>query len=143
MNAFSFRSVNMGVTLAARRVGTKQARTAIADTGSATCRKHEGIPGLLLGTSRSQPLGEKNNGNERFTKLSQELREPLEAEHVVLSGGNAKKLKRLPANIISGSNQNAFLGGRGKRASVEVMELGFAETQYQEVFRQPPCGALG
>jgi hypothetical protein len=93
----------------------------------------------LLGLNR---LG-KNNGNERFTKLSQELRESLEAEHVVLSGGNAKKLKRLPANIISGSNQNAFLGGRGKRASVEVMELGFAETQYQEVFRQPPCGALG
>jgi hypothetical protein len=69
--------------------------------------------------------------------LSQELREALEAEHVVLSGGNAKKLKHLPANIISGSNQNAFLGGRGERASVEVMELGFAETQYQEVFRQP------
>ena len=74
--------------------------------------------------------------------MSQELREALEAEDVVLSGGNAKKLKRLPANIISGSNENAFLGG-GERASVEVMELGFAETQCQEVFRQPPRGALG
>jgi polyphosphate glucokinase len=51
--------------------------------------------------------------------LSQELREPLEAEHVVLSGGNAKKLKHLPANIISGSNQNAFLGGRGKEQALK------------------------
>ena len=48
-----FRSVNMGVTLVARRAGTKQARTAIADISSATCRKREGIRGLLLGTSRS------------------------------------------------------------------------------------------
>src|SRR6202162_150605 len=70
----------------------------------------------LLGLNR---LG-KNNGNERFTKLSKELREALEAEDVVLSGGNAKKLKRLPANIISGSNENALLGGRRERARVEV-----------------------
>ena len=39
------------------------------------------------------------------------LKDALEAEYVILGGGNVKKLKRLPPNTSLGDNQNAFLGG--------------------------------
>ena len=35
----------------------------------------------------------------------------LQLDHVVLGGGNSKKLKTLPAGCIAGDNDNAFLGG--------------------------------
>jgi polyphosphate glucokinase len=35
----------------------------------------------------------------------------LEADYVVIGGGNARKLKRLPKNARLGSNDFAFLGG--------------------------------
>lgn len=41
----------------------------------------------------------------------QKLRVALETELVVLGGGNAKLLKKLPAGVRLGSNENAFLGG--------------------------------
>jgi polyphosphate glucokinase len=41
----------------------------------------------------------------------QQLSKALEADYVVLGGGNAKKLKRLPKNARLGNNQFAFLGG--------------------------------
>src|SRR5262249_7493873 len=39
------------------------------------------------------------------------LQAALVAEEVVLGGGNAKKLKRLPPGVRMGDNRNAFLGG--------------------------------
>jgi hypothetical protein len=36
---------------------------------------------------------------------------PLEADYVVIGGGNARKLKRLPKNARLGNNDFAFLGG--------------------------------
>jgi polyphosphate glucokinase len=39
------------------------------------------------------------------------LQAALVAEHVVLGGGNAKKLKRLPPGVRMGDNKNAFAGG--------------------------------
>jgi predicted NBD/HSP70 family sugar kinase len=39
------------------------------------------------------------------------LQAALVADSVVLGGGNAKKLKRLPAGVRLGDNSNAFLGG--------------------------------
>jgi hypothetical protein len=35
----------------------------------------------------------------------------LEADYVVIGGGNARKLKRLPKNARLGNNDFAFLGG--------------------------------
>jgi polyphosphate glucokinase len=35
----------------------------------------------------------------------------LEADYVVIGGGNGRKLKRLPKNTRLGSNDFAFLGG--------------------------------
>src|SRR6267143_1734823 len=43
--------------------------------------------------------------------VAKRLRAALEADYVVLGGGNSKKLKRLPAGTRLGSNENAFLGG--------------------------------
>jgi predicted NBD/HSP70 family sugar kinase len=44
-------------------------------------------------------------------KVVAQLREALEPEQVVLGGGNAKKLKKLPPGTVRGNNQNAFKGG--------------------------------
>ena len=40
-----------------------------------------------------------------------EIRRALEAEYVVLGGGNARLLKELPEGVRLGSNTNAFKGG--------------------------------
>jgi polyphosphate glucokinase len=44
-------------------------------------------------------------------KVTKKLKVALEADYVVLGGGNGKKLKRLPAGARLGKNENAFLGG--------------------------------
>jgi len=44
-------------------------------------------------------------------KVVEQLREALQAEEVVLGGGNVKKLKKLPTGTRAGGNENAFLGG--------------------------------
>jgi predicted NBD/HSP70 family sugar kinase len=63
-----------------------------------------------LGLRGLKRLGRKKWQRKVYEIVTQ-LREALEAEHVVLGGGNSKKLKHLPADIILGSNENAFLGG--------------------------------
>ncbi|WP_119983654.1 ROK family protein [Nitrosomonas supralitoralis] len=44
-------------------------------------------------------------------EVSNKLKTALEADYVVLGGGNAKKLKKLPEGLRMGDNDNAFLGG--------------------------------
>ncbi len=44
-------------------------------------------------------------------KVTKQLKTALEADYVVLGGGNSKKLKKLPPGARLGSNENAFLGG--------------------------------
>jgi hypothetical protein len=39
------------------------------------------------------------------------LKDALEADYVVLGGGNAKHIKKLPPDTRMGDNQNAFVGG--------------------------------
>jgi hypothetical protein len=43
--------------------------------------------------------------------IAKNLKAALEADYVVLGGGNSKKLKSLPPGTRLGSNENAFLGG--------------------------------
>ena len=43
--------------------------------------------------------------------VANRLREALQAEYVVLGGGNAKKVKVLPPETRLGKNENAFAGG--------------------------------
>jgi predicted NBD/HSP70 family sugar kinase len=63
-----------------------------------------------LGLRGLKRLGRRKWQRQVF-KVVADLREALEAEHVVLGGGNAKKLKKLPPGAILGENRNAFLGG--------------------------------
>ena len=45
------------------------------------------------------------------TDVVNQLRTALEADYVVIGGGNARKLKKLPDTARLGSNDFAFLGG--------------------------------
>jgi polyphosphate glucokinase len=55
-------------------------------------------------------------GKKKWTKAVEDVvmkfTTALEADYVVLGGGNAKKLKHLPARTRLGDNANAFAGGR-------------------------------
>jgi polyphosphate glucokinase len=63
-----------------------------------------------LGLRGLERLGRKK-WQEQVCKIANELCDALGAEYIVLGGGNAKKLKQLPANATLGNNDNAFLGG--------------------------------
>ena len=63
-----------------------------------------------LGIRGLKRLGRKK-WERQVAKVVSLLREALQAEEVVLGGGNIKKLKRLPPGTRRGSNQNAFRGG--------------------------------
>jgi polyphosphate glucokinase len=68
-----------------------------------TFEDYVGIRGL-------QRLGRKK-WQEHVGKIVQQLRDALQAEEVVLGGGNAKKLRKLPPGTRLGENANAFVGG--------------------------------
>jgi polyphosphate glucokinase len=59
--------------------------------------------------------GRKRLGPKKWRKvvveIVEQLRRALEADYVVLGGGNARKLKKMPKNARLGSNDFAFLGG--------------------------------
>jgi predicted NBD/HSP70 family sugar kinase len=53
----------------------------------------------------------KKKWRRYVAKISESLKIALEADYVVLGGGNCKKLKKLPPGTRLGSNLDAFLGG--------------------------------
>jgi polyphosphate glucokinase len=53
----------------------------------------------------------KKKWRQNVTKITKRLKTALEADYVVLGGGNSKKLKKLPPGTRLGNNLNAFLGG--------------------------------
>jgi polyphosphate glucokinase len=59
--------------------------------------------------------GLERSGKKRWrkdvAKITKKLKAALEADYVVLGGGNSKKLKELPPGARLGDNLNAFLGG--------------------------------
>jgi polyphosphate glucokinase len=63
-----------------------------------------------LGLRGLERLGKKK-WRLQVAKITKKLRAALEADYVVLGGGNSKKLKKLSAGTQLGSNENAFLGG--------------------------------
>src|ERR1700730_16348033 len=70
------------------------------------------------GRTYEQYVGERGMrrlGRRKWSKAVHEVVEQLstvlEADYVVLGGGNARKLKRLPKNTRLGSNDFAFIGG--------------------------------
>ena len=63
-----------------------------------------------LGVRGLKRLGKKKWRKEVF-KVTKKLITALEADYVVLGGGNVKKLKKLPPGARMGNNENAILGG--------------------------------
>lgn len=63
-----------------------------------------------LGIRGLEKLGKKKWRRHVF-KIVEKLKAALEADYIVLGGGNVKKLKRLPPGARMGSNENAFVGG--------------------------------
>jgi polyphosphate glucokinase len=63
-----------------------------------------------LGLRAIERLGKKK-WRQQVVKITEKLKTALEADYVVLGGGNAKKLKELPAGAHLGTNENAFRGG--------------------------------
>ena len=63
-----------------------------------------------LGIRGLEKYGKKKWRREVF-KVTELLKAALEADYVVLGGGNSKKLKKLPPGSRLGNNHNAFIGG--------------------------------
>ncbi|MGA2039747.1 MAG: ROK family protein [Bryobacteraceae bacterium] len=53
----------------------------------------------------------KKNWRRHLADIVERLRDALGAEYVVLGGGNAKNIKKLPPYARMGDNRNAFVGG--------------------------------
>ena len=65
----------------------------------------------FLGLRGLQRLGKKK-WRRSVDDMVTELKTALEADYVILGGGNAKLLKKLPRGCQLGSNATAFIGGR-------------------------------
>src|SRR5271168_2310076 len=63
-----------------------------------------------VGERGRRRLGEKK-WRRAVNEAVEQLSTVLEADYVVIGGGNARKLKRLPKNARLGSNDFAFIGG--------------------------------
>ena len=63
-----------------------------------------------LGLRGLERMGKKK-WRQHVAAVVTELRAAMNADYVVLGGGNAKKLKTLSAKTMLGKNTNAFLGG--------------------------------
>jgi len=63
-----------------------------------------------LGLRGLERLGKKK-WRKHVANVVESLKDALDADYVVIGGGNSKKLKELPAGARLGSNENAFLGG--------------------------------
>ena len=70
----------------------------------------KGIYEDYVGTCALKKRGRKDGGETSLTWL-RHLTAALEPDYVVLGGGNAKELKKLPPRCHAGKNANAFLGG--------------------------------
>lgn len=69
----------------------------------ATYEDYVGLHGL-------ERLGRKK-WRKQVVDVVERLRAALEPDDIVIGGGNAKKLAKLPPNCRLGDNANAFLGG--------------------------------
>ena len=63
-----------------------------------------------IGLRGLERLGKKK-WRKHVAAITEKLMIALEADYVVLGGGNSKKLKKLPPGAVLGANDNAFAGG--------------------------------
>ena len=72
--------------------------------------KHGRSYEAYVGERGYQRLGAKK-WRKVVAEVVAQLRSVLEADYVVLGGGNVRKLKKLPRGVHRGDNRNAFVGG--------------------------------
>ncbi len=63
-----------------------------------------------IGLRGLERLGKKK-WRRHVADVVEQLKAAMEPDYIVLGGGNAKKLKKLPPHARLGDNRNAFLGG--------------------------------
>jgi len=63
-----------------------------------------------VGARALRRLGRKK-WSQHVGWVVQHFRKVLGADYVVLGGGNAKNLKKLPPKCVMGTNEDAFVGG--------------------------------
>ncbi len=63
-----------------------------------------------LGIRGLERLGHKK-WSKYVARIAEELRAAMNADYVMLGGGNALKVKKIPPKTRLGKNENAFLGG--------------------------------
>jgi len=93
--------------------------------------------------------GRKRLGNKKWRRhvfdVVQSLKAALEADDVVIGGGNTKHLRAVPAGVRLGSNAHAFTGGirLWKMAVHSSRGLGFARLGHQRLdAREPVLGQV-
>jgi predicted NBD/HSP70 family sugar kinase len=64
----------------------------------------------ILGIAGLERLGKKK-WRHAVGEIVAELRAAMQADYIVLGGGNARRIKKLPPNTLLGDNANAFRGG--------------------------------
>lgn len=53
----------------------------------------------------------KKKWRRRVFKVAEELKAALDADYIVLGGGNVRKFRAMPPDLRKGENDNAFIGG--------------------------------
>ncbi len=72
--------------------------------------RHEKTYEQYVGVAGMKKLGLKR-WRKHVAKIAEMFRHALQADYVVIGGGNAAKVGKLPPNCELGANTNAFLGG--------------------------------
>jgi hypothetical protein len=82
-----------------------------------------------LGLRGIERMGKKK-WRKHVAAITEKLKDALEADYVVIGGGNCKKLKKLPHGARLGNNLNAYLGGfrlwQGKQSALHAHEPAYA-----------------
>jgi hypothetical protein len=73
--------------------------------------RHVQLFGLGVDRARLSAVAEMDSQQRSVARIVKELKAALDADYVVLGGGNVKKIKTLPSKTRLGANGNAFLGG--------------------------------
>ena len=63
-----------------------------------------------MGLAGLERLGKKK-WRRQVNEVVQQLQSAVQADYIVLGGGNARLLKKLPSGVRLGDNSNAFQGG--------------------------------
>jgi len=91
------------------RIGADRGRRARARAGAPPVQAWKDLRGIR-GSEALERLGKSKWAKNVYDVVAR-LRDALQADYVVLGGGNVKRLRELPPQTLLGDNQNAREGG--------------------------------